>query len=438
MNVLPILPPAPAASAVPPGVPAAVPAGGASSGTAPASPFEAIFGAVFQRGGEEAPDGDLDAAFTALSEGAADDWTAEVESCLASCRPAAPSVAAMLAARPATPALAGERGEDLQGALDPEVAVTSALVEDDPSGPVVASEPVDGGTVGGGPVGADRPDAVDTEAAGDADADPRPPVPAAPSSSSPSAPSTDEIGEAADDVPSTAPEGRATSEPQQQDRATGATNTGGRAGDVRGPRGLDTPGRTIGVDGDVAGRDRPVATERAAAATISAGGGPSAAAASSVPASSAAAAAAQDPPAADVAASVLTDRGAAGRADRVDPGTAASIARVLDAIEQLEHAPPPRQLTLELGELRVRLALEDGAVRLQLLGEQRDAGRELLRAAADELRARGYDLGDGARSDARGDRGSSAGARDDRPGRSGPTVPPTEARRRSSGDGVHL
>jgi GNAT superfamily N-acetyltransferase len=54
--------------------------------------------------------------------------------------------------------------------------------------------------------------------------------------------------------------------------------------------------------------------------------------------------------------------------------------------------PPPRQVVLELGEVRVRLGLEDGAVRMQVLGEDRGQGRDLLRAAEEALRERGFDL----------------------------------------------
>jgi hypothetical protein len=87
-----------------------------------------------------------------------------------------------------------------------------------------------------------------------------------------------------------------------------------------------------------------------------------------------------------------TDRSAGARSEGTAALTSTTLTRLLDAIERLEQAPPPRQLTIELGEVRVRLALEDGALRLQLLGDQRDGDRALLREAAEALAARGFDL----------------------------------------------
>jgi hypothetical protein len=105
-----------------------------------------------------------------------------------------------------------------------------------------------------------------------------------------------------------------------------------------------------------------------------------------------AAEAAHDTPASAVLDSAPADRAAGHRADAPTAATSTTLTRLLDAIERLEQAPPPRQLTVELGELRVRLALEDGTLRIQLLGEARDADRELLREATDALAARGFDL----------------------------------------------
>jgi hypothetical protein len=105
-----------------------------------------------------------------------------------------------------------------------------------------------------------------------------------------------------------------------------------------------------------------------------------------------AAEAAHDTPASAVLDSAPADRAAGYRADGPTAATSTTLTRLLDAIERLEQAPPPRQLTVELGELRVRLALEDGTLRIQLLGEARDADRELLREATDALAARGFDL----------------------------------------------
>jgi hypothetical protein len=81
------------------------------------------------------------------------------------------------------------------------------------------------------------------------------------------------------------------------------------------------------------------------------------------------------------------------------PGLAATIERLIEASTRLEQMPPPRSLVLELGEMRVRLSLDEAGLRLQLLGDQQ-ADRDLLQEAGEELRARGFDLtqehGDGA------------------------------------------
>ena len=111
-------------------------------------------------------------------------------------------------------------------------------------------------------------------------------------------------------------------------------------------------------------------------------------------------------------------------------GASPLISRILDAVEQLENAPPPRQLTLEVGELRVRLSVEDGNVRLQLLGDQRDAGQELLRDAAAALRARGFDLQGDDRGGQHGDRRRS-GSEDESPSAS----PRPDTGRRLPGSG---
>lgn len=71
----------------------------------------------------------------------------------------------------------------------------------------------------------------------------------------------------------------------------------------------------------------------------------------------------------------------------------AAVQRVLDAVELLENAPPPRQVTLELGDARVRVSVEQGQVRLTLLGDHAEDAAELLRDAADALAERGFDLG---------------------------------------------
>ena len=98
-------------------------------------------------------------------------------------------------------------------------------------------------------------------------------------------------------------------------------------------------------------------------------------------------------------------RAGQGRAPSLPPG----VQRVLEAVEQLERLAPPRQLTLDLGELRVRVAMEEGQVRLSVLdGDARD-GEELLEDARQALAGQGFDLGgDAEHADADGD--------DDRPG----------------------
>jgi hypothetical protein len=74
---------------------------------------------------------------------------------------------------------------------------------------------------------------------------------------------------------------------------------------------------------------------------------------------------------------------------------AATLERVLEAAARLDRMPPPRQLTLEVGEARVRLGIEDGVLRVQLVGESQPEDRDLLRDVTAELRARGFDLGHG-------------------------------------------
>jgi hypothetical protein len=81
------------------------------------------------------------------------------------------------------------------------------------------------------------------------------------------------------------------------------------------------------------------------------------------------------------------------------PGTPAVVDRILEAASRLEHLPPPRHLVLEVGELRVRLSLDDAGLRLQLLDDAQAADQDLLREASDELRSRGFDLADGEADD---------------------------------------
>jgi hypothetical protein len=78
----------------------------------------------------------------------------------------------------------------------------------------------------------------------------------------------------------------------------------------------------------------------------------------------------------------------AARGPRDLPSTAAQ--RVLDIVTRLEEAPPPRVVVIESGELRVRVGLDAGIVRMTVLGEATEAGDDLLHEAAAALEAQGY------------------------------------------------
>ena len=78
------------------------------------------------------------------------------------------------------------------------------------------------------------------------------------------------------------------------------------------------------------------------------------------------------------------------------PVMSSAVLRVMEAVERLETLPPPRQLTIDLGDVRVRVAMEDGQVRLTLLEGDGESAEELLEDARDQLAQRGFDLsGDG-------------------------------------------
>ena len=74
-------------------------------------------------------------------------------------------------------------------------------------------------------------------------------------------------------------------------------------------------------------------------------------------------------------------------------GLSVAVQRVMEAVDRLETLPPPRQLTVDLGEVRLRVSMEDGQVRLTLLEGDGESADELLEDARDELSQRGFDLG---------------------------------------------
>lgn len=125
--------------------------------------------------------------------------------------------------------------------------------------------------------------------------------------------------------------------------------------------------------------------------------------------------------AADITASTSTT--SASRPVGVDrsPGLTLALQRVLEAVERLELLPPPRALTVDLGEHRLRVAMEDGQVRLSLLDGDRASGDEFLRRAREELAQQGFDLG-------ADDEGPEYEAHDDAPA-GDPSRPPAHAPR---------
>jgi hypothetical protein len=112
----------------------------------------------------------------------------------------------------------------------------------------------------------------------------------------------------------------------------------------------------------------------------------------------------------DTAANLTGPPLARGVGENRPVGLPSAIQRILDAVERLENMPPPRQLTLELGDIRLRVGMEDGQVRLTLLDGDSDAGDDLLRDAQQELAQRGFDLGDGERPGSDGDGGGEQAA----------------------------
>ncbi|WP_130649050.1 hypothetical protein [Egicoccus halophilus] len=129
--------------------------------------------------------------------------------------------------------------------------------------------------------------------------------------------------------------------------------------------------------------------------------------------------------------------GASGERPPAPVASASGVQRVLDVLERLELTPPPREVTLEFGDFRLRVAIEDGAVRLHVLGDQRDASRELVRAAADALRERGFDLaGDGRGGQSRSDDRDHPDGSPVSAGRAAPRT--TDANTAGRRPGVHL
>ena len=117
------------------------------------------------------------------------------------------------------------------------------------------------------------------------------------------------------------------------------------------------------------------------------------------------------------------------RADR-----SALAARVADIAERLESAPPPRQMTVEVGELRLSVSLRaDGAVRVAVVGEVNQAAEQAWRRElAEALAGRGMDL---EMSDPRGHAQHQSGN-----GQKGwaPQRSPVVAARPTSDDGIRL
>lgn len=118
---------------------------------------------------------------------------------------------------------------------------------------------------------------------------------------------------------------------------------------------------------------------------------------------------------------------------RMEGATPSSAAqRVLDIVSQLEDAPPPRVIVIETGEMRVRVGLDAGTVRLTVLGHLDEAGEEILREAADALEAGGFGTElDRPASDGRGQPRDGDGDRTPRSAPTGPATARPAARTRS-------
>ena len=133
-----------------------------------------------------------------------------------------------------------------------------------------------------------------------------------------------------------------------------------------------------------------------------------------------------DPPAAEA----VQPQGEAAPGSTTAPGSAAATerapqsqaaARVAQAVEALRDAPPPRRMVVDLGDVRLAVALRGDRVQVTPLGES--AGGQLSgswqRDLSDALANRGFSLAeDGGRGDRRGD-GHGDGRRRQTPFRQG-------------------
>jgi hypothetical protein len=84
-----------------------------------------------------------------------------------------------------------------------------------------------------------------------------------------------------------------------------------------------------------------------------------------------------------------------GTARSTEPLRHGAVARLVETVERLKDAPPPRTVVVDLPEmdgLRVRVALEGSAVKLEILSGARSDLSSLLGDASAALTERGFDL----------------------------------------------
>jgi hypothetical protein len=88
------------------------------------------------------------------------------------------------------------------------------------------------------------------------------------------------------------------------------------------------------------------------------------------------------------------------------PAPAGLVNRVLEAIEQLEHRPPPRRMVVEVGDMRLTVALRGDEVRLSVVGARSgsELSAEWARDISQALASRGFNLSQGDREGAQRDR----------------------------------